>query len=168
MKIANNTVVQLQYELRKDTALGDFVEKTTDENPLTFLFGAGQMLPEFESNLSGLVVGDTFSFGIPAEKAYGMPDPQAIVNLPKQHFVIDGKLADDLLVVGKVIPMRSQEGQLLQGTVKEVQEDQVIMDFNHPMAGTNLHFTGKITDIRTATESEIAHGHVHGPGGHQH
>ena len=161
-------VVTLSYELRQDNEQGKVIEKTKTEQPFVFLFGMGQLLPDFEQNIKGLKKGENFSFGIPSDKAYGQPNPDAIVNIDKKAFVIDGKLADDLLEVGKVIPMRDEEGHPLNGKVVAVGDTEVKMDFNHPMAGTNLHFTGEVLEVREATQGELDHGHVHGPGGHQH
>lgn len=161
-------VVQLTYKLNKDTADGEFVEETTTDNPLTFLFGAGQMIPQFEANLEGKVVEDEFAFGIEAANAYGEVNPDAIVDLPMDAFKVEGKIQEDMLVVGNVLPMRDQEGRPMNGKVVAVRMDTVALDFNHPMAGTNLYFQGKIISAREATESELEHGHAHGPGGHQH
>ena len=81
---------------------------------------------------------------------------------------MDGKLDEEMLAIGNMIPMRDSEGHMLQGRVVSVSPAAVKMDFNHPMAGQNLHFTGSILDVRKATDEEISHGHVHGHGGHAH
>ena len=164
MTISQNKVVALTYELRLNDANGEFVEKTEAENPLVFLYGAGQMIPDFENNISGLTVGDDFAFGITAAKAYGGIDAEAVVNIPREIFAG----AEDMLILGQMIPMRNDQGHMLQGLVQEVTETMVVMDFNHPMAGKNLYFTGPIQELREATSEEIEHGHVHGPGGHHH
>ena len=168
MVIDKNTVVTLHYRLTEDNASGELIEETYGSQPLTFLYGAGQMIPEFERNLEGKEAGEEFSFGIKSSEAYGDHDPDAVVALPKSTFVINGKLAEDLLVPGKVIPMSDQHGNRLNGVVQDVRGEEVIVDFNHPMAGQDLHFTGNIETVREATSSEIEHGHVHGPGGHHH
>lgn len=168
MVIDKNKVVTLHYKLQEGSAEGNLIEETTGKDPLVFLYGVGQMIPEFERQLAGKKEGDTFAFGIISGEAYGDYDPDAIVAIPKGSFVIDGELATDLLQIGKVIPMRDGDGNQLLGTVKEVKDDEVRMDFNHPMAGVDLYFTGNIEDVREATASELEHGHVHGPGGHQH
>ncbi len=168
MTIDKNKVVTLHYKLQQDSAEGDLIEETKGKDPLVFLYGVGQMIPEFEAQLEGKEEGEEFAFGIKSQDAYGEYDPEAIAPVPKESFVIDGNLATELLQVGKVIPMRDQNGNQLLGTVKEVREDNVLLDFNHPMAGVDLYFTGTIEDVRDATESELEHGHVHGEGGHQH
>ncbi len=168
MIAGKDKVVTLLYQLRKDSKAGDLIEETPKEKPFVFLFGIGQLLPEFEQNLNGLKSGDNFSFGITSENGYGNVNPEAIVDLDKNIFVIDGKLAEDLLVVDKVITMRNEEGQPMNARIVEVKEEHVKVDFNHPMAGINLHFTGEVMEVREATAEELDHGHVHGPGGHHH
>lgn len=168
MVIEKNKVVSLHYRLTVNDLLGELVEETFGGQPLVFLYSAGQMIPEFERQLSGKAVGDNFAFGIKAEEAYGMPDPEAVVLLPMSTFEIDGELDKEMLQIGTVIPMSDDQGNRLNGVVREVNEEGVVIDFNHPMAGVNLYFTGTIDSLRPATEEEIDHGHVHGPGGHHH
>lgn len=168
MVIEKNTVVSLHYRLTENTVLGELVEETFGSEPLVFLYGAGQMIPEFERQLAGLSAGDQFSFGIKSGEAYGEQDPNAIVLLPMSTFEVDGEVDADMLQIGTVIPMSDDQGNRLNGMVREVNDEGVIIDFNHPMAGTDLYFTGTIESLRPATETEIAHGHVHGPGGHHH
>lgn len=168
MQITKNTVVSLTYVLKRDNANGEIIEETRVGDPLVFLYGNGQMLPKFEENLSTLKTGDTFEFTLTSADAYGEKDQDAIIDLDKGIFMIDGKTDDELLTIGNVIPMRDDQGNMLQGTVVSVSNDSVRMDFNHPMAGNTLHFTGKVVDVRIATDEELSHGHVHGAGGHHH
>lgn len=168
MVIEKNVVVSLHYRLTEGDVQGELVEETFGSQPLVFLYGAGQMIPEFERQLSGKAVGDNFSFGINSEDAYGEQDPDAIVLLPIETFEYEGKIDEDMLKPGNIIPMSDDQGNRLNGMVREVTPDGVIIDFNHPMAGVNLYFTGTIESLRPATETELAHGHVHGPGGHDH
>lgn len=168
MIIEKNTVVTLHYRLQEDNASGEMIEETFGSEPLVFLFGVGQMLPEFENQLEGKEKGAAFGFGIKSADAYGEEDPDALVKLPLETFVVDGRLAEEMLVQGNPIPMSDQHGNQLVGIVKEVEEDGVLIDFNHPMAGQDLYFSVSIEEVRTATADEIAHGHVHGEGGHHH
>lgn len=168
MKIAPNTVVKLTYTLRENDATGELVEQVDKNEPAVFLMGVGGLLEDFETNLNGLQVGDTFAFGIIAEKAYGELNPEAVVKLPINTFVVDGKLMTELLHIGHVVPMSDDRGRPLNGTVVAFDDQSVTMDFNHPMAGKNLHFSGEILGIRQATAEELDHGHVHGEGGHHH
>lgn len=168
MQIKKDTVVSLSYVLKRDNAEGEIIEETREGDPLVFLYGNGQMLPKFEENLSTLSIGDKFEFTLASEDAYGELDQDAIIDLDKNIFMVDGKVDNDLLTVGNVIPMRDDQGHMLQGTVVSVSNDSVRMDFNHPMAGNVLHFTGKVLEVRDATVEELSHGHAHGPGGHHH
>jgi len=168
MSIAKNKVVSLTYELREENPEGALIEVVKAEQPFVFLFGAGGLLPEFESNLEGKVIGSTFAFGIVAANAYGEVDETAMEYVPREIFMIDGKPADDLLQTDRMINLRDQDGHLVRARVVEVGEAEVLLDFNHPLAGVNLYFSGEILDIRDATSEELDHGHVHGPGGHHH
>lgn len=165
--ISENKVVRLTYELRENGNT-EIIEKTDAEQPFTFLYGVGGLLPEFEENLSGLKKGDSFDFAILTDNAYGPIDPNAVAEIPKEAFMVDGKLQEDMLQVGSVLPMRDNEGNFLQGTIVDLKDDAVIMDFNHPLAGKDLHFKGVIVEVREATADELSHGHVHGDGGHHH
>jgi FKBP-type peptidyl-prolyl cis-trans isomerase SlyD len=163
MKIENNKVVTLVYQLQEDSKEGQVVEKVEKDKPFVFLYGSGHMLPKFEENLEGLQPDEPFEFSITSDEAYGDVQDNAIVDIPKNLFEVDGELREDLLQIGQMIPMEDNEGNQLNGIVKEVGDSSVKMDFNHPMAGKGLYFTGHIIDVRDATEEEVEHGHVHGP-----
>ncbi|TND10274.1 MAG: FKBP-type peptidyl-prolyl cis-trans isomerase SlyD [Bacteroidetes bacterium] len=172
MNIADKHVVSVSYHLTVPDENGSAeqtVEKTSPEEPFTFLFGSGGLLPEFEKNLSGKIAGDSFDFRITAENGYGVYQIENIVNIPIQAFLDEsGKLDTEMVVVGNSLPMMDNEGHRLMGVVKEVALNHVRMDFNHPLAGKELHFTGEVLLVRPATAEELDHGHVHGPGGHHH
>ncbi len=168
MQITKNKVVSLSYILKRDNAQGEIIEETRAGDPLVFLYGIGQMLPKFEEHLSTLKTGDDFEFTLSSDEAYGEMDQDAIIDLDKSIFMVDGKIDDEMLAIGNVIPMRDDQGHMLQGTVVNVTNDSVRMDFNHPMAGNTLHFTGNVIEVRDATAEEISHGHAHGAGGHHH
>jgi len=165
MKIEPQHVVSLTYDLyvNNDKGTEDLVESTTLEQPLTFLFGAGQMLPKFEENLDGLSTGDTYDFRLSAEDAYGEHDEEAVANLPKEMF--EGQ---DLPEIGGILPLQDNQGNHFQGQVVSITEDSVLVDLNHPMAGQALHFKGNIINVRPATPEELSHGHAHGTDGHHH
>lgn len=165
MKIAKHTVPSVTYTLVVD---GEVVDKAEKDQPLSFIQGIGMMVPGFESNLEGLTAGTKYEFSLTPEEAYGAYNEEAVVDLPMSTFEVDGKVKEGLLNVGQVVPMQDQNGNPLQGTVIEIAEDKVKMDFNHMLAGKELNFTGEILEVREATQAELDHGHVHGPGGHQH
>jgi FKBP-type peptidyl-prolyl cis-trans isomerase SlyD len=164
MIVSENKVVSLAYELRINGKNGEVIESVDRNAPLTFLFGAGSLLPKFEDNLAGLKVGDSFDFNLVSEDAYGDFDESSVIKVPLQAFQIDGKVDYELVKIGNKIPMQDSEGHRLTGLVKNVDMDSVTMDFNHPLAGNHLFFKGEITEIRQATEDEMTHGHLHSAG----
>ena len=168
MKIQDHVVVSLNYKLSNHKT-GEKIEETTIENPMVFLYGVGGIIPEFEENLADKTVGDAFDFHIIAANAYGEHDPQHMAMIPTNIFHDEeGKFDDQMFHVGALVPMSDNEGNQLRGKIVEVDEENVKMDFNHPLAGTDLHFAGEVLEVREATADEIAHGHAHGPNGHQH
>ncbi|MEO6038539.1 MAG: FKBP-type peptidyl-prolyl cis-trans isomerase [Saprospiraceae bacterium] len=168
MIIAPNKVVSVHYTLTEGTAEGNLVETTSSGEPMAFIYGVGSMIPDFEKNLEGLQPGDKFAFGIPAATAYGEYDDTALVEVPKNMFEVEGKIPDGLLEVGNTLPLQDQDGNQFQGMVAWIGLDKVKIDFNHPMAGVDLYFTGHVENVRDAEPEELAHGHVHGAGGHHH
>lgn len=170
MIIENKKVVSVNYHLTvKENNQEVLVEKTDAEHPFVFLFGAGGLLEAFENNLKGKKVGDSFDFNIDAENGYGLVDEDSIVTIPIEAFKAeDGSIDEEMVKVGNTLPMTDNEGNRLQGVVDEITDEHVRMDFNHPLAGEDLHFKGIVLDIRDASEEELAHGHVHGPHGHHH
>lgn len=162
MKAEKNNIVSIVYELRSGSKKGEVVESLDSANPLTFLFGSGGLLPKFEENLDGLKKGDGFEFLLDSEDAYGPVVENAIVHVPKNIFEVDGKTDENILQLGSIVPMMDGEGRRMNGKILDIQEEVVQMDFNHPMAGQTLHFSGEVADVREATEEELSHGHVHG------
>ncbi len=161
MNVAVNKMVSVSYTLRKDNENGNIVETVNKENPLSFIFGSGNLLKKFENNLEGLEVGSPFSFTLESEDAYGESYPDAIVELPKNIFIIEGEIQEGLLDIGNVIPMQDNQGNRMNGKVVAVSEETATLDFNHPLAGETLHFTGVVEAIRDASKEELEHnGHT--------
>lgn len=156
MKIGKNKMVSLTYDLHYDDAEGEMIEQATSEKPLSFVFGTGLMLPKFESYLDGLEAGNPFEISLQDVDAYGELDENAIVDLPKHIFFIDGEFDEEMIAEGNTVPMMSTSGQKLNGLVLEITDDTVKMDFNHPLAGETLFFKGQILEVREATDDEIA------------
>ncbi len=153
-------VIALTYELREGGPEGDLLESVNKEKPIEFLFGAGRLNQSFEENVQSLDEGQAFEFLIESDKAYGQTNDKAIVDLPKSIFVIDGKLAEDLLVEGNIINMEDQEGNPHRGKIMSIGDEKVKMDFNHPLAGMDLHFQGKVISRRDPTPEELEQGYV--------
>jgi FKBP-type peptidyl-prolyl cis-trans isomerase SlyD len=155
MTIAKDKMVSVTYELKLDGKDGDVFEKAGKDSPLIFLYGSGMMLPAFESGLSDKNVNDTFEITIAAANAYGEVNEEAIVDLPKNIFMVDGKIDEELITPGNSVPMMSTSGQRMEGLVVSVDENTVQMDFNHPLAGEDLFFTGEVLEVRDATSEEL-------------
>lgn len=153
-------VIALTYELREGGPEGEVLETVKKDQPIEFLFGVGRLNQRFEENVNDLKENESFEFTIQADQAYGQVNEKAIVDLPKSIFVIDGKLAEDLLVEGNIINMEDQEGNPHRGKVMDIGEDKVKMDFNHPLAGMDLHFKGEVVRRREPTPEEITQGYV--------
>lgn len=170
MKISNNKVVSLTYDLSVLDENGEksHVETAGTDNPMVFLYGVSGLPDKFEENLQGLEQGSLFSFALTAEDGYGDYDEQALINIPKTVFEVEGAIPDGMLEPGNYIPMADSEGNQMQGRVVEIAGNEVQMDFNHPLAGKTMHFDGQVMEVRDATPEELAHGHVHGEHGHHH
>ncbi len=156
MAITKNKMVSLTYDLRIEGIEGELIEQATAERPLSFVYGAGIMLPKFEALLEGMEQGKSFEINLSCEDAYGEIDENAIVDLPKNIFIIDGNFDEEIIKVGNTVPMMSTSGQRMNGLVLEITDETVKMDFNHPLAGEDLFFKGEILEVRDASDEEIA------------
>jgi FKBP-type peptidyl-prolyl cis-trans isomerase SlyD len=156
MKIEKDKVVSLIYELRENDGNGKIIEALEETKPMTFIFGSGRLLPYFEVNLTSLTKGDDFNFLLDTENAYGSRREEMIINVPRSIFEADGKLDENICQVGNDVPMMDRDGHRINGVINEITDTYVRMDFNHPMAGLNLHFSGIILDVRDASPEEIA------------
>lgn len=158
----------MTYTLTENDEKGSLIQEVKKDKPFVFLYGAGFLLPKFEENILGLEPGAEYAFPLSSDTAYGPKREDALMDLDKKIFEIDGKIDENILFVGNDIPMQNNEGQTLMGKVLEIADEKVKMDFNHPLAGMDLFFKGEIVDVREATSEEVEHGHVHGPEGHEH
>jgi FKBP-type peptidyl-prolyl cis-trans isomerase SlyD len=153
MKIAPNTHVALTYKLLVD---GEIADEATADRPLEFIYGAGFLLPAFEENIKGLKAGDTFAFQLDAANGYGETMAEAVIELPKTAFMVDGRIDEEMLQEGSMIPMMDNQGHQLAGVVIRVADETVTMDFNHPLAGKELNFSGKVEEVREVTDVDRA------------
>lgn len=158
MKIEKNKVVLVTYDLTVD---GQLVDSANEEQPLDYIQGMHMLIPKFEEALEGLEEGALFAFTVQPEDGYGPYDEKRRFELPKTAFTIKGELREDLMQVGRILPMVGSDGSIVNATVVEVKENGVTMDFNHPMAGKVLNFSGKVIAVRDATEKELKEG-LHG------
>jgi len=162
-----NKVVSVRYELRLNGKDGEIVESVDEAKPFTFIYGTGYMLEKFEEKLKGMTESETYEFMLTSDEAYGQRNEENMAEIPMSAFEANGKVEEGLLAIGNYIPLRDEAGNHYNGKVLSVTEEMVKLDFNHPLAGENLYFTGAILLIREATEEELSHGHVHEEG-HDH
>jgi FKBP-type peptidyl-prolyl cis-trans isomerase SlyD len=160
MQITENSVVSFHYTLtNKD---GQVIDSSQGNEPLTYLHGQGQIVPGLENTLTGKQVGDTLDVEVSAAEGYGEHHDFMVQQVPRDVF----QGVDDI-ELGMQFQAQTPQGEMTV-TVTAVDETKVTVDGNHPLAGQALLFAVEIISIRTATEEEISHGHVHGEGGHHH
>ena len=157
MTISKDKFVSVTYDLHVgNDDERELMESATVERPLQFIFGGGAMLPAFEEQISNLTTGDKFAFTLTPREAYGEYIEGHVAELPKKIFETDGKFDDEYIVEGVTLPMINSNGDRMNGSVLEVKDNVVVMDFNHPLAGETLHFNGQVLDVHEPTEQEIA------------
>lgn len=157
MKITENMLVSLEYKLYVKNEEGklELMEETEAGHPLRFFYGLGMMLPKFEEGLANLQENDTFEISLACADAYGEYDEENIVDLPRNIFEIDGKIDENSVYPGAIVPLIDSEGQRINAEVVEIKPTAVTVDFNHPLSGEDLHFTGKILEVHEATEEDL-------------
>lgn len=159
MQISNHTAVSIHYTLKDET--GQILD-SSDQEPLSYLHGAGNIIQGLESALLGRSAGEKLQVTVRPEEGYGERDEALIQKVPRSAF--EGV---DEIEPGMQFQAQSEEGVQLV-TVVAVDPESVTLDGNHPMAGVTLCFEVEIHDVREATAEEIEHGHIHGPDGHHH
>lgn len=160
MQIAKDKVASLNYTLTNDA--GQVLDSSEGRPPLAYVHGVGGLIPGLEKQLEGRVAGDSLRVRLPPEEAYGVRDENAVHKVPRAELPTDAKLE-----VGVQFHADGPQGSTIL-TVLAVEDDTVHMDANHPLAGVALNFDVTVIEVREATREELAHGHVHGPGGHAH
>jgi FKBP-type peptidyl-prolyl cis-trans isomerase SlyD len=160
MQIAERTVASFNYTLTNDA--GEIIDSSEGRSPLAYLHGAGNIVPGLEKQMAGRKAGDRFDVVVAPEDGYGQPNPMLVQTVPREAFQ-----GVDTIEVGMEFQAQTPQGPL-SVVVAKVDADNVTVDGNHPLAGKTLHFAIEVTDVRDASVEELAHGHVHGPGGHHH
>ncbi len=155
MNISDNKFISLTYSLKLNDEDGDQIETVGKEQPFAFIYGSGNLLPAFESNIKDLEIGDAFSFHLTSDEAYGSIREEAIVDVPLSAFEVNGEVDRDMIQVGKTIPMRDHHGNRMNGAITGIEGPCITMDFNHPLAGRSLYFEGKVLDVREPTDEEL-------------
>jgi FKBP-type peptidyl-prolyl cis-trans isomerase SlyD len=156
MQITKDTVAQIHYTLKDSD--GNIIDSSAGQEPLTYLHGSGNLIPGMEEGLEGKAKGDKLKLKIAPEKGYGVREEGLIQKVPRASF------GNQKIEKG----MQFQTNQGMVVTVTETGLESITVDGNHPLAGKELHFDVEVMTIRSATQEEIAHGHVHGAGGHHH
>jgi len=160
MQIEKNKVVTFHYSL---SAEGNYSESSRGGQPAVYLHGYGGIVRGLERAMRGHSAGDSFTVEVSPEDGFGMRNSEIVQRIPRKHLVG----ASAKLVPGQVVTVNGRQGRA-QGIALKVGRFNVDVDFNHPMAGRRLTFDIEILEVRDASPEEIAHRHVHGPGGVQH
>ena len=160
MEVKDGIVVDMDYTLKVDD---EVVDSSKGRQPIKFIQGQGYIIEGLEKELYGMKVGDDRDVVVPAEKGYGKIKQEAIVDVPKDDFPEEIPLKP-----GTDLKVQNQDGETMQARIIAVEADSVRLDFNHPLAGKELHFNVTVNDLREATEEEMEHGHVHEGDGHGH
>lgn len=161
MKIALLSVVKFHYQIQDTDADGPVLLSTTAEQATEVMIGLGMLLPDFERRLIGLAAGDTFSCSLSSQQAYGDYQAAAVKKLPRSSFPKSYRGQTNWLKEGAELPMQNDRGQHISGVVKTVGEQEVEVDFNHPLAGKTLFFSGQVLSVRPASKQELEHLHAH-------
>jgi FKBP-type peptidyl-prolyl cis-trans isomerase SlyD len=154
MKVQDGQIVTMDYTLWVD---GEVVDTSEGTEPIEFLQGAGNIIPGLESQLYGMVVGDSKDVLVTSQDGYGEVDEDAFADVPRDQFPSDIPMEP-----GVELQVRDESGHVMNARIDQVEDETVRLDFNHPLAGKDLRFSVKIADIREATEEELEHGHAHG------
>ena len=160
MQVADQRVVSIHYTLTNDK--GEVLDSSEGRDPLAYLHGAGNIIKGLESNLAGKQAGDKLDVKVSPAEGYGDRDDRLIQEVPRSAFQ-----GVDKLEAGMRFQAQGPNGTT-SVVISKVEGDSVTVDGNHALAGENLNFAVEITEVREATAEELEHGHVHGPGGHQH
>jgi FKBP-type peptidyl-prolyl cis-trans isomerase SlyD len=160
MQVSEHKVVTLNYEVVDDQ--GQLTDRSEDDGPLAYIHNTGQLIPGLENALEGRSQGDRLSIDVPPDQGYGERDEEGVQTVSRDQFDDDAAIE-----AGMQFEAQDDDGHQIV-TVVGVDDDNITLDTNHPLAGKTLHFEVEIIEVRDATPEELDHGHVHGPGGHKH
>lgn len=155
MRIEDNCIVTMSYELREHDAQGSVLEVMDIAYPFIFFYPADNLLPTFQQNIHGLEHGEDFTFTLAAKNAYGEHQDQQVVDIPIERFVVDDELADSIRDVGQYVSVKDDQGYQQNGKVVKKAATHLTVDLNHAMVGKNLYFSGKVLRVRPASADEI-------------
>jgi FKBP-type peptidyl-prolyl cis-trans isomerase SlyD len=157
--VQDGQIVAMDYTLHVD---GEVLDSSEGHDPLEFLQGAGNIIPGLESKLYGMTIGESKKVTVAPAEGYGELDPNALVNVPRSQIPTGIPLE-----IGTEIQVTDQDGHVMVARIDRVEDESVRLDFNHPLAGKELHFDVKIVGLREPTDEELEHGHVHGAHDHE-
>jgi FKBP-type peptidyl-prolyl cis-trans isomerase SlyD len=157
--VQDDVIVTMDYTLKVD---GGVVDKTEEAEPIQFIQGHGEIIPGLEKQLYGMSIGESKNIVVPPAEGYGETDANAYADIPRTEFPPQIPLE-----TGVALQLRDQNGDVLDAYITEVRDESVRLNFNHPLAGKELHFTVTVVDLRAATPEEIEHGHAHDAAGHE-
>ena len=160
MQVAKHKVVSIDYTLTGDDK--QVIDSTDGEQPLAYLHGVGMLVPGMENALEGKAVGDQFQVTIDPADGYGERNDELRQEVSRDQFE-----GIDNLELGMQFRVETDSEPIVV-TIVEIADETVTIDGNHQLAGATLHFDVTVRDVRDATDEEVAHGHAHGPGGHEH
>jgi FKBP-type peptidyl-prolyl cis-trans isomerase SlyD len=161
MSVEMNKVITFNFTVKDEE--GTVLDSSENKEPLAYLSGTNSILPKLEETLNVMIIGSKKNVKIAADDAYGEYKEEAVQTVKKDQFPQEAQL-----VVGARYVANSPDGGQMPFVITEVKENDVTVDFNHPLAGKDLEFDLELVDKRDATPEEVKHGHAHGPGGHQH
>lgn len=153
----DNKYYEVSYRLYTITGgQRELVEESTADEPFVFITGFGTTIPAFEQAIEALGEGEEFDFTVACADAYGERVEARVIELPKDIFTIDGKFDTDRVYPGAIVPLRNDDGNNFMGRIQQVGDTTVTVDLNHPLAGSDLNFQGRVNVCRTATIEECA------------
>lgn len=161
LKIADDHAVTIHYTLTNNQ--GEILDSSVGGEPLVYLHGAGNIIPGLENALLGKQQGDSLQVIVPPEDGYGVRHAELMQEVPRAMFGGASQLE-----VGMAFQAQGMHGEIQRVVIASINGDTVTVDANHPLAGETLTFAVTIESVRSASAEELAHGHVHGPGGHHH
>lgn len=158
--VQNDVVVSMEYTLKID---GEVIDSSDGYDPLEFLTGYGNIIPGLEDEMIGMKIGDSKDVVVAPADGYGEYDDEAFLDVPRDQFPADMPVEE-----GLELTVRDDSGEGRYARIESVEGNTVRLNFNHPLAGDELHFSVKVVALRAPTDEELDHGHVHAGDGHHH
>jgi FKBP-type peptidyl-prolyl cis-trans isomerase SlyD len=159
--VAKDMVVSFHYTLKNEE--GEVLDSSDGAEPMAYLHGHHQIVPGLEAALLGKATGAKFSVTVAPQDGYGERSEEMMISVPKSEWDLPEHVG-----AGEMVELSNPEGEVIPAIVVEINDEVVVLDANHPLAGQSLFFEVELMDVRAASAEELEHGHAHGPGGHHH